>query len=1083
MESSKRKLILDPNASETERRFAVELAQLIGFCSISLEFPVAQMPEDPRDDDTLYFAVGTVPTGENVIPVAVTDDPASVWTQVYEQYPLNNYRMVPAPQNYVSATANAIRTPEAHRTGGLELLFEKDWLLRDLDGDGLPDQVDCYLVCADTMEDATCRAACDLAARFGMETTAVRYPLLLDADNRISHVVEFLQNDSRPAVTLVQEQPRKHITIEGRGQNLMGFLSHLANVFPQAAENQRIQEVFEHLQRTLARETWDGQAASLEAFGGTLALLCADADLEQFQKRWPQVAFHHANEGYVAEVRSYDIPWELDEVRELLERGVWNKVRAGNRIHIEAALWQDRETREAFARTLQQRAASLGAEADVSVLCAYKQGLSWLEEDFAPHAAASGPIERVQIFFDPHSDSALRYEHSPIDWQQAHEKVGKPPRWLQELYPADELVAEVLGISSDDVTFSALPEEPPVTYEARALDANGRCLYQDTYTVPVCGRNFLDLMPELGAALPSAGYLRVYCDDILLLDRQIETDCDKIWNCFQEELLPWLHDLAKEQNYAPEQQPFFTRLEVEVGIGGPERELHTRTDHISSGEMLEDAIHQVGQQSFMFRGRSLWGKSLDAPGLILPRIHVRPGKPELKATLYLPYGKQSGKANQNISVFCKQITMVADKLELFAESALSESERPLAAALMSLTEEGFTKLSKMLAGYGQIHLDGYSANLPIAEAVRPLPLEQVDLMSDCLVGYDSYVRTMEKLRRVPELKVYEIGRSYQGRAIYAAEPALAHKGYISRVKRLQHRPTVLINGRHHSNEVSATNAIFAYLRDLCKESVAEEVNIILIPMENVDGAALHDELQKEHPSWQHQVCYTNSLGADLMPHYYILNTIHTEAKVFADVTRRMLPDAFIDLHGVPHHDISYHFGMLEGYRGLWLPQAMLCAFYFHVDDPRFASNKVLSQAWKAWVSSAYEGQERFSETTRAWRERFAKYSWNGKDEFYASQWDGNMLNYWVPSPYNPDHPYPTVRWPWLYSVMFTAEAADETAHGAWLKDCAEAHLTHVRAGVRFLQQTRMVTEESVWVKNGQAHVACIRQRPLLPPED
>lgn len=86
-------------------------------------------------------------------------------------------------------------------------------------------------------------------------------------------------------------------------------------------------------------------------------------------------------------------------------------------------------------------------------------------------------------------------------------------------------------------------------------------------------------------------------------------------------------------------------------------------------------------------------------------------------------------------------------------------------------------------------------------------------------------------------------------------------------------------------------------------------------MENADGAALHYELQKAHPNRQHQCCYTNSLGGDLMPAYFDPAPLTTEALAFTRIAERYLPDAFIDLHGVPHHEVECVFdapGRLSG---------------------------------------------------------------------------------------------------------------------------------------------------------------------------
>ena len=91
-----------------------------------------------------------------------------------------------------------------------------------------------------------------------------------------------------------------------------------------------------------------------------------------------------------------------------------------------------------------------------------------------------------------------------------------------------------------------------------------------------------------------------------------------------------------------------------------------------------------------------------------------------------------------------------------------------------------------------------------------------------------------------------------------------------------------------------------------------------------------------------------------------------------------------------------------------------------------------------------------------------------------------MLNYWVPSPYNSRHPYPTVSRPWTFNVMFTAEAADETAHGDWLRTCAYAHLLHVRAGVELLRTAGYSVESGASVSDDTAQITYRRRRPLLP---
>ena len=47
-----------------------------------------------------------------------------------------------------------------------------------------------------------------------------------------------------------------------------------------------------------------------------------------------------------------------------------------------------------------------------------------------------------------------------------------------------------------------------------------------------------------------------------------------------------------------------------------------------------------------------------------------------------------------------------------------------------------------------------------------------------------------------------------------------------------------------------------------------------------------------------------------------------------------------------------------------------------------------------------------------------------------------MINYWIPYESNPAHGYSSIRYPWITTVAYTSEVADETAQGEYLNLCA-----------------------------------------------
>ena len=80
--------------------------------------------------------------------------------------------------------------------------------------------------------------------------------------------------------------------------------------------------------------------------------------------------------------------------------------------------------------------------------------------------------------------------------------------------------------------------------------------------------------------------------------------------------------------------------------------------------------------------------------------------------------------------------------------------------------------------------------------------------------------------------------------------------------------TLLLNARHHANEPSSTSGLL-YLAGLLTSDarwrrMLDRVNVVLIPGENVDGMALYDTLQDEHPTWMHHAARYNAAGLEFV---------------------------------------------------------------------------------------------------------------------------------------------------------------------------------------------------------------------------
>ena len=122
--------------------------------------------------------------------------------------------------------------------------------------------------------------------------------------------------------------------------------------------------------------------------------------------------------------------------------------------------------------------------------------------------------------------------------------------------------------------------------------------------------------------------------------------------------------------------------------------------------------------------------------------------------------------------------------------------------------------------------------------VKDKCIMDIDLHEKELIGYEQCMAIIEELKHVPGIEVFRTARSYTGRELYAIWLKPEREGYLSMTKRLTKCPSEIINARHHANEVSSTNASFILLKKLLTDEtyrdLPEKLNLILVPMENVD---------------------------------------------------------------------------------------------------------------------------------------------------------------------------------------------------------------------------------------------------------
>ena len=1071
-----------------EMQIAVEMARLLGFQSESAVFPVVSRE-----------------LGEE-IPAELKD-----LSQYAEKGELKK-----APEDYVSAlgAAKPVADFDWRDKRGLESLFDVGSILKDENLDFLPDKMDVHFVLPKEADLSILAAACNFAFRMGMETTA--YEGLLLTDGECKGNVLMFEKAEKCSIKFLEKEDGIRITVAGSGKELETFSADFCEHFPMQGDFDTWTDYLQEIIDSMCMKNLDGQLAYTKAFSkpGAKAYVSPEIEnrYEDIKAEFPEAAFiNHKGMEMVYE-KEYDIEWEVDVLHEILEASVYPRLKPGDEVKVYAALSEGKEEREQTAKRISERIAETGASVGkLSLLCAYKQGYSWLEEEVVPVLLQNSGADRLEIGFKPFLPPGV------TDWADedgatpSYNNVGGNPdqwydlpiRYLQELYPAEDMLTEALGIQRENIIFYAYEGTEDFTYKLKAYDKEGNSIYEDTCKAASHERPYLDDYPQMGKVHPSTGYLKVSVNGESLLETRIETDVERIWDIYQKEVLPDCRAYVEEKTggeITEAGQPFFSRLRIEAEASEPDYRLPSREDLFTTLDGLHEDIYFAGADYFKNLGLEKAGVMLDAPGLILPVIRKKSGKPYMKVTLYKQKAQEpfiscdNGEAilgkgsRQTVQAWMEAVEETKEGRGAVIQ--INGADEKVVAAYAELFEKGVLGMGKKLYGIDYLKLAAGTSRYTVftdrtREVEKTLDISDIDLSEHELIGYDKYIEIINRLKLVPGLKVYRTAVSYTGRELYAVEVLPECGGYISRTKRITRYPSEIVNCRHHANEVSSTNSAFMLIKTLLTDEQYKELplklNLVIVPMENVDGAAIHYELQKDNPTWKLHVARFNAVGKEFYYEHFKPDTIHTEAMGLTRLFRKFLPDIIVDNHGVPTHEWEQQFSgyTSPSYKGFWLPRSLLYGYFWTVSDEAYKSNYLVNKKMEDVIADSIAEDAEITRWNKEWARQFEKFAHGWMPKLFPANYYKDMINYWIPFAFDPAHRYPSIRFPWITTVAYTSEVADETAQNSYLHLCASAHLNHDLATLKMLAGSICVYIDKWDISDRSIGVAHIRQRPII----
>lgn len=803
---------------------------------------------------------------------------------------------------------------------------------------------------------------------------------------------------------------------------------------------------------------------------------------------------HLLKENKVVFEKEREFAWEVEEALALLEEKIGSLKPSAEPIKISLGVSESPQVRAKIKAQIAEQLKKHDIQtAEVDVLCAYKQGFFWLTEKV--QAALKGKsVSRLLIRFAEEKD----------DFSAPKRFYTEPLRWLQELYPADEILASSLGISLDRIEFEKKSDGKPV-YEAIAYGLDNSLLLRESFSPRIREIPYLRPLPEWGKVLVTTGWLEIVRGEKPVVMADLKTDAERFWDYYQDEvLMPLYAHIMKKTDNEPStsKQPYFKRLLIEAWLSEPDFRIGLDEEIVSSLESLHDEIY-FDTLDFL-RGITFVEAEeqdtpedtsrLSAPGNILPLIHPSSegGKGKVRVVFEdwqaaspqcIIKWKEKGREEEHT----KKITFPVLKtkpmrLTSFLYDGKKEKLENLVVEIEFEKEAEYLALLDIIQSFNELREKGRlppsfsyprlnSLTLKIKhkdlekEEVFPVSFDEAKkteqgqrrdtaLKLDEIISPEMCLDIAKRLGRHPVVKSYIGGRSYENREVPVLEIHTPQGKYVSLARLVTFKPTLFISARQHANEVSSTNYILRFAELLAGDAAfsdyVKSINFVLEPMENPDGASLAYELQRLTPFHSLHAGRYSSLGVDIGYQVGVSKPFLPEAAVRKNLLERWFPDITLNLHGYPSHEWVQAFSSYSPYlfRDYWIPKG----WFAYIRAPRLPIYEKWKQAGdqvQKFIIQEMQSNARIKESNRKFYDRYWRWAVRWQPHLaHLELYDG--LNLYAARRSSQETKLtPRTQ---ITTIEETPELMDETARGGWLEFLCEQGLAYLRAHAKYLSQ-------------------------------
>jgi hypothetical protein len=1044
----------------------------------------------------------------------------------------------------------AYKTPKKRnipeRDFDLLTLFSAQGLYSDSDKDGLLDGLDTTIVIPDSLN---ALGLVPLASRLVLPTTGASFPILYlesEIDDIKALPAPLLIGDSGFSRELIKMGKLRHPSL-GKSQALIQVvpkafnktnalavlaadseglekaLDYFSRTFPYLADydqaSPRLADILKDLEKFL-----QGEKGSAESFIARnlkhlvdgikekqLEYVQAEVYLPEQNPRFEdslkdllekslkteklELQTYGLKQNKVIFKKEHEFPWEVDEALALLEDKIGSLAASGH-VAISLGVSESPRVRAALRTRIEERLRQAAIQDfQVEVPSAYKQGFFWLTEKILPRLQGN-PVAGLTIRFAEEKD----------DFSQLKRFYTEPLRWLQELYPVDEILASGLGLPLERVSFEMKSEPQPV-YEAIALDSQGSALLQESFSPRTREIPYLGLLPEWGTVKVATGWLEIKQEGRTVLAELIRSDLEKFWDYYQQEVLApvYSHILKKTGNEpATSKQPYFKRLLVELWSSEPDYRLGLDEEIISSLEAMHDEIYfdtldfLRGITEMEIEDQELPEDTsrLSAPGNIFPLIHpsTEGGQGKVRVVfedwqaaspqLLFKWKEKGRQAEHSKKITFPVLKAKTTRFPCFIYDGNEDRIENLRVELNFDQEADYLALLDIIQTAGELrarallnpsfsyprlksltlavrHKDLEKEEVfPVAfeekEKDQPIPGEpgEAKVRTDEIISPQMCLNIVRRLSRNPMVNAYIGGLSYENREVPVLEVFTPQRKYVSLPRLVTFKPTLFLSGRQHANEVSSTTYILKFAELLASDDAyrdfVKKINFVFEPMENPDGAALAYELQELTPFHSLHAGRYSSLGVDIGYQVGSARPFLPEAAVRKNLNERWLPDIHLNLHGYPSHEWVQAFSNYSPYlfRDYWIPRGWF-AYYRALRLPLYDKYKEAGDDLRRFIIAEMGKDGKTRQSNQKFYDRY--YRW-------ATRWQPHLnelelhdgLNLYAARRSSQENKL-SQRTAITY-VEETPELMDETARGPWLDFLCQQGLSYLRAHVKYLSQ-------------------------------